>query len=424
MNIRCTPARLSGTVEAISSKSDAHRLLICAALSDKPTKIHCNIMSKDIEATVNCLKAMGAEVKTEKGMITVIPVEFGENVTLDCGESGSTLRFLMPVVSALGMNCKIIGHGRLPERPVSPLKEEMERHGVTFETGSTFPLSLKGKLTSGVFELAGNVSSQFISGLLFALPLLPGESKINLIPPVQSRSYLNITLSALRRFGIEIVEEENLYIIKGGQKYISPGELTVEGDWSNSAFFLCAGALNSDGITVKGLNMNSPQGDKKILEVLKRIGADVKTDGDSVSVKRNKLVGTIVDASDIPDLVPVISVLAALCDMGATHIVNAERLRLKECDRLAAMNETITNAGGFVSETDDGMIVWSDNFLTGGTFNGFNDHRVVMSAAIMSIGCSAEVDIMGAEAVNKSYPTFFEDFNSLGGKADVINDGK
>lgn len=424
MEMRCTPSGLSGRINAISSKSDAHRLLICAALSDKPTKINCNCLSKDIVATAECLKSMGADITVGNGAITVTPQPFNRKATLNCIESGSTLRFLLPVVSALGIDAIFKGQGRLPERPISPLKEEMEKKGITFHTGSEFPLHLTGDLQSGEYEIAGNISSQFITGLLFALPILNGDSKIKLIPPVESKSYLNITISALKKFGIEIIEEENLYIIKGNQQYKSPTEITVDGDWSNGAFFLCAGALSKEGITVTGLDVNSPQGDKKILEILRRMGADVTINGTEITVKKNRLFGTIVDASDIPDLVPIISVLAACCEKGATHIINAERLRIKESDRIQSVFNMLDTVGAAVSETDDGLVIWSDNEMVGRVVEGYNDHRIVMSAAILSSECSLPVDITDYKAVEKSYPHFFNDFNSLGGNANVINDRK
>lgn len=424
MEMRCTPAILSGKIKAISSKSDAHRVLICSALSDEPTKINCNVMSKDIASTVECLKNMGTEIFVSNGVISVTPAKFKKKAELDCGESGSTLRFLLPVATALGIDTTVIGHGRLPERPLSPLKEQMEKNGVTFETENTFPLHLTGSLKSGEYELAGNVSSQFISGLLFALPILDGDSVIKLIPPVESKSYLNITLSVLRKFGIEIREEDNLYIIKGNQKYVSPKEITVDGDWSNASFFLCAGAVSKEGITVTGLDTQSPQGDKGILKVLKRMGAEVTVDGDEITVKKNKLMGTTVDGSDMPDAVPIISVIASMCEKGATHIINASRLRLKESDRIKTTFNMLNSVGAAVSEMDDGLIIWGENDLIGGRIDGANDHRIVMSAAVLSSLCAIPIDIVGSEAVEKSYPHFFEDFNSLGGKANVINDGK
>ncbi len=421
MNILCTPAEISGKIKAISSKSDAHRLLICGALADVPTKVHCNVMSKDIAATVDCLKNMGAEIKVDGEIITVIPNRFNEKAELDCGESGSTLRFLLPVVSAVGIDATITGHGRLPERPISPLKEEMERMGVTFHNGNKFPLHLTGQLQAGEYEILGNVSSQFITGLLFALPLLNGDSKIKLIPPVESRSYLNITLSALRRFGIEIKEEENLYIIKGNQKYISPKEITVDGDWSNASFFLCAGALSEKGVTVTDLDINSPQGDKAILDVLRKMGADVQVNGTEITVKKNKLKGITVDAADIPDAVPIISVVASACE-GKTRIINAQRLRIKESDRIKSVVDMLKSVGGNIEETDNGMVIQGGVELKGGTVDGCNDHRIVMSAAILSSICKSDVTITDYKAVEKSYPYFFMDFNQMGGIGNVIND--
>ncbi len=419
--ISCTPSALGGKIKSISSKSDAHRLLICAALSQNETKLYCNVMSNDIAATIRCLKAMGTDISVKGNEIMVKPNRFKNKAELDCGESGSTLRFLMPVVSALGMETTINGSGRLPQRPISPLKEEMERNGVRFLNENKFPLHLKGQLQAGDYEIAGNISSQFITGLLFALPLLDGDSQIKIVPPVESRSYLNITINSLRKFGVEIEERENLYIIKGNQKYISPSEITVDGDWSNSAFFLCAGALSEKGVTVKDLDVNSPQGDKAILDVLTRIGADIKVSDAEITVKKNKLNAITVDASDIPDLVPIISVVATACN-GDTKIINAQRLRIKESDRIKSVCQMITSVGGSVTETDDGMIIHGGRSLNGGTVQGFNDHRIVMAASILSILCKNDVVITEYKAVEKSYPHFFDDFNKMGGKSNVLND--
>ncbi len=423
MTVNCTPSAISGKIQAISSKSDVHRLLICAALCENETKISCNVMSKDIAATVLCLKAMGTEISVRNNIITVTPKQFKNQATLDCNESGSTLRFLLPVVSALNINATIKGQGRLPQRPISPLKEEMEKKGVIFHTDNVFPLHLTGQLRSGEYEIQGNISSQFITGLLFALPLLKGDSKIKLIPPVESRSYLNITISVLRKFGIEIEEQENLYIIKGNQKYISPKEITAEGDWSNSSFFLCAGALSEDGVTVTDLDIHSPQGDKKIIDVLTSMGADVKISKNTVTVKKNVLHAVTIDGSDIPDAVPIISVVATACQ-GDMQIINAGRLRIKESDRIKSVVEMIQSVGGSVEETADGMIIHGGKTLSGGVVNGYNDHRIVMSACVLSILCTSYVEITDFNAVEKSYPDFFKDFNSLGGNTNVINDRK
>ena len=421
MNAKCTPSEISGTVRAISSKSDAHRILICAALSKKRTRIYCNVMSKDIAATISCLESMGTDISVDGDFITVIPKEFNKKAEIDCNESGSTLRFLMPVVSALGIDTIINGSGRLPQRPISPLKEEMEKKGVTFHTDNKFPLHLTGQLQSGEYEIQGNISSQFITGLLFALPLLNGDSKIKLIPPVESKSYLDITVSVLRKFGIQIDEQENTYTIKGNQQFISPEEISVEGDWSNASFFLCAGALCEKGVTVTDLDINSPQGDKKILEVLTSMGADVKISGNKITVKKNKLNGITVDASDIPDAVPIISVMACACN-GDTIIINAQRLRIKESDRIKSVVEMLHSVGGDVEETDDGMIIHGSATLNGGVVNGYNDHRIVMSASILSTLCKEDVIITDSNAVEKSYPDYFADFNKMGGNVNVLND--
>lgn len=421
MTVKCTSSVLSGTIKAISSKSHAHRVLICAALSQNKTKIYCNVMSKDIAATIDCLKSMGTEIFVDGDTITVIPKEFNKKSDIDCNESGSTLRFLMPVVSALGIDATITGHGRLPQRPISPLKEEMEKKGVTFHTGNDFPLRLTGQLQSGEYEIQGNISSQFITGLLFALPLLDGDSKIKLIPPVESKSYLDITISVLRQFGIGIDEKENLYIIKGNQKYISPEEIKVEGDWSNASFFLCAGALSEKGVTVTDLDINSPQGDKKILDVLSLMGADVTVNRNEVTVKKNKLKGITVDASDIPDAVPIISVVATACN-GDTKIINAGRLRIKESDRIKSVLDMLLSVGADAEETPDGIIIRGGKSLVDGVVNGYNDHRIVMSASILSSLCEKDVIITDSNAVEKSYPDFFADFKKQGGNANVLND--
>ena len=421
MTVNCTPSVLSGTIRAISSKSHAHRVLICAALSQNNTKIYCNVMSKDIAATVDCLKSIGTEIQVDGDIITVIPNQFNKKSDLNCNESGSTLRFLMPLVSVLGIDATFKGSDRLSERPFSPLKEEMEKKGVTFHTDNKFPLHLTGQLQSGEYEIAGNISSQFITGLLMALPLLNGDSIIKVIPPVESKSYIDITISVLRQFGIEIEEKENLYIIKGNQKYISPAEITVEGDWSNASFFLCAGALGEKGVTVTDLDINSPQGDKKILDILSTMGADVTISGNEITVKKNQLKGVTVDASDIPDLVPIISVVATACD-GDTRIINAGRLRLKESDRIKSVIKMLSSVGADAEEADDGIIIHGGKVLTGGIVNGYNDHRIVMSASVLSMLCEKDIVITDGNAVEKSYPDFWDCFNKMGGNANVIND--
>ncbi len=422
MNIRVTPQKLTGTVPAISSKSDAHRILIAAALSDVPTEIFCNVLSEDIRATAHCLQALGAEIEYGAGKIIVQPIaQTAKNVvTLDCGESGSTLRFLLPVVSALGKNGVFTGRGRLPVRPVTDLRQAMEAHGVEFSPAGEFPIHTNGVLTAGKFTLKGNVSSQYVTGLLFALPLLGGDSEIELLPPVESAAYIEMTLSTLRTFGIRVTQQGHSYFIKGKQQYCSPKTVTVDGDWSNAAFFLTAGALGGP-ITVTGLRQDSVQGDKAVLEVLRAMGAEVSVSGDAVTVSAMSLHGTQIDAKNIPDLIPILSVAAAYAKSGVTTVIHAERLRIKESDRLAAIHASLGQIGADCTETQDGLTIKSGKELIGGEVQGYNDHRMVMSMAVAATAARSAVVIRGAEAVKKSYPHFFEDFRKLGGKADVLN---
>ena len=423
MNAELTPHALSGTIPAISSKSDAHRVLIAAALSNAPTKIFCNVLSEDIRATADCMQALGAKIEYGDGVIAVEPIakaKTAEQVQLDCGESGSTLRFLLPVVSALGKNGVFSGRGRLPERPVTDLRNALAEHGVTFSPPWAFPIETEGQLTAGTFTLKGNVSSQYVTGLLFALPLLSEDSVIELLPPVESRAYIEMTLSTLRTFGIQVEQTENTYKIRGNQCYKTPGTVMVDGDWSNAAFFLTAGALGAP-VTVTGINVNSIQGDKAVLDILKEMGAKVDVHGDAVTVSPAPLHGVQIDASGIPDLVPILSVAAASTKDGVTTVTNAARLRIKECDRLAAVNETLTNLGVVCAETDDGLVIWSGEGIRGGDVFGFNDHRMVMSAAIAATVAREKVTIREAQAIRKSYPHFFADFSTLGGIVNVLD---
>ena len=425
MKVRLTPVKLCGSIPAISSKSDAHRLLIAAALSDRETEILCNVLSEDIRATARCLCALGARVDflADRMLVHPIPRENTAkevSVTLDCGESGSTLRFLLPVVSALGKNGVFTGGGRLPERPVTELREAMEAHGVRFSEQGVFPISTIGKLGIGTYTLRGDVSSQYVTGLLFALPLLSDDSTLRLLPPVESAPYIEMTLSSLMRFGIEVRREGHTYFIKGNQTYRSPGAVSVEGDWSNAAFFLTAGALGAP-VTVTGLNPDSPQGDKAILDILRRMGAAVETAGESATVSPGALHGIAQDMADIPDLAPIFSVAAAAARTGETAIQNAARLRLKESDRLAAIHRMLGSLGVSCTETADGLLIPGGQSISGGETSGFGDHRMVMAAAIASVLAETPVTIDGAEAVEKSYPHFFEDFKRLGGMVDVLD---
>lgn len=389
------PSSISGTVAAIASKSMAHRLMICSALADSPTEIQCRSTSRDIEATRSCL----ASIKDGTS-------------PLHCGESGSTLRFLLPVVAALGLDTAFYMEGRLPDRPLAPLDSQLTAHGAVLQKDGAM-LRVSGKLMPGEYELPGNVSSQYISGLLFALPLLDGPSKLTITDKIESAPYISMTLDALKQFGVEIIIKDNVYHIPSCA-YRSPGKAFVEGDWSNAAFWLCAGAI-SKPITVTGLDPNSLQGDKAVFDILRQFGAVCTQDADSFTVSPTPLHGINIDAAAIPDLVPILSVVAAKAE-GKTTIYNAQRLRLKESDRIETVCRLLTDLGGTVEQTADGMIIHGGTPMTGGTVDSCNDHRIAMAAAVASAICTDSVTVTGAEAVEKSYPHFWDDFEMLKSK--------
>jgi len=412
MNITLTKKEIDGTLAAIPSKSMAHRLLICAALSDAPTEIECHGTSADIEATINCLRALGTQINQQEKFIYVTPSPINQdNVVCDCGESGSTLRFILPILGALGKQSLLTLHGRLPERPMTPLTDVLSRHGCQVSSQGTNPLSIIGKLTAGRYQMPGHVSSQYISGLLFALPMLAGDSEIELTSPLQSAPYVAITLCALAQFGIHPAYDDQMIKIPGEQKYHSPGKVYVEGDWSNAAFMLCAGALGGQ-ITMNGLSSQSLQGDLKIIELLSRFGAKIEITKNHITVRKAPLHAIEIDAADIPDLVPILAVTAAGAQ-GTTVIRHIERLRLKESDRVSAVQALLTRLGAVVHIKDDAMEIVGTGVLQGGTVDSYGDHRMAMSAAVASLLCESPVTITGAQAINKSYPTFFEDFNTL-----------
>jgi len=417
VDVKIFPARLNGTVNAIPSKSQAHRALICAALADKPTRVECKGESEDILATVACLSALGAEIEREPGAYAVRPLKrevSGGVATLPCGESGSTFRFMLPIVCALGRKVCFTPKGRLPERPLSPLYEELVSHGAELSPQGSVPFYAGGRLTPGRYLLDAGVSSQFISGLLFALPLLDGDSELALTGNAESFPYVELTVAMLGEFGVKADFSGGVFSIPGGQMYRSSGAVHVEGDWSNAAFWLGAGAIGSGSVTCAGLDMQSRQGDRAILDFLAKFGAQVEVKGSSVSVSVGKLRGIEIDAKDIPDLVPILAVIGAAAE-GTTVIRNAGRLRTKESDRLAAVSAVLRVLGADVSETEDGLVLQGGTAFSGGEVSSHGDHRIAMSAAIAATVCTEPVVIHGAEAVNKSYPGFFDDLRLLGG---------
>lgn len=407
-----SPGPRTGAVQIPASKSQAHRMLICAALSKAPSRLVLDGFSADIKATVQCLEALGARCEETANGLSVTPVGVcPAQARLDVGESGSTLRFLLPVLGALGIRAEIQMHGRLPERPLSPLWEVLEAHGMQLRQDGAV-LHTAGQLCAGDYSLPGDVSSQFISGLLFALPLLGENSTLTVTGTLQSERYVAMTEQALAEAGIIMKKHRQVWQISGGQRYAAPAVQVVEGDWSSAAFFLCMGALTETGVSVFRLNPASLQADRAIMEILTRFGAELTISGQSVTVRRGALHGITLDAGPIPDLVPVVSCLAALCE-GETRIINAARLRLKESDRLQTTAALISALGGSARELPDGLIISGRGRLSGGTADACGDHRIAMSAAMAACGCEGPVTVLGSECVAKSYPAFWEDFASL-----------
>lgn len=385
MDITIKPGLLKGEITVIPSKSQAHRLLICAALADKPTQLVCSETNRDIEATADCLRALGAEITRTDSGYSIFPVKaVPEKATLNCGESGSTLRFLLPIAGALGLDATFQLEGRLPQRPLSPLWEEMERMGCSLSRPTETTVRCEGKLKSGEYVIDGGISSQFITGLLFAHALL-GECSLTVTGKLESQPYVDMTAEALRIFD--------------APRFHTPGHLTVEGDWSNGAFWLAANALGST-LTVRGLNTDSLQGDRAVISILRQLDAGTP----------------VIPAGDIPDLVPILAVCAAA--KGGCVFKNIRRLRLKESDRVASVIAMLEGLGG-KAEADENTLTVYGTGLCGGTVNSMNDHRIAMAAAIGATACKETVTILGAEAVSKSYPRFWEEYIRLGGNYEL-----
>ncbi|HKM40252.1 MAG TPA: 3-phosphoshikimate 1-carboxyvinyltransferase [bacterium] len=421
MRITCYPSQLQGSIAAIPSKSSAHRALIGSALADKPTRV---VMPKwegeDIQATIRCLTAVGASFHREENAYRVVPIrELPENPRLDCGESGSTLRFLLPVVAALGCGGRFEGSGRLPDRPIAPLIQALKQGGLKVD-GARLPLVLKGKLNPGKYQLPGSVSSQFISGFLLALPLLPAASSIELSDPLESSGYVKMTAALLEEFGLPVTATARGFFLPARSGYRSLGEVVVEGDWSNMAFFLAGGAV-SGAIQCLGLSLSTCQKDTAVLGLLGRFGAAVQWQGGTIKVNSRPLAGVAsINAGEIPDLIPILAVVAAYAT-GKTHFINAARLKLKESDRLQTTAALIQGLGGIADYGSDYLTVTGGSGLKGGVVNCCDDHRIAMAGAMAALGCREKTVLLGAQAVNKSYPTFFRDYHSVGGRFHVVN---
>lgn len=416
MNARITPSKICGEIVAPPSKSYAHRILIAAYLSGHKVCVHNAGNSNDVLATVGALQSLGAQVQVSNGSVTILRQTLPSKATVDCNESGSTLRFLLPVAAALNVNATFTGQGRLLSRPIRELAQALNGNGAKIDASDTDAFYVSGKLSAGEFTVPANVSSQYITGLLFALPLLDGDSKITLIGETVSAGYLDITLDVLQRFGIVIERTDYGYFVKGNQRYVATDDVTVEGDYSGAAFPLSLGAICGK-VTVKGLNALSLQGDAQIVRVLKKFGAKVTVRNDSVCVEKQHLNAIQLDCENIPDLVQIISVVASYAQ-GVTVLKNVNRLRLKESDRVQAIIEQL-HAAGIRCEFDNGCLFIYGGAPIGASFCGGNDHRTVMSATVLALAAKGESTIADCQPFSKSYPEFYNDISRLGGQIHV-----
>ena len=410
---------LKGEVTPPPSKSQAHRLLICAALAVEPCSIVCNSVNDDIMATMRCLNALGADITYTSGVFDVKPISIVKGGTLDCGESGSTLRFLMSVAAVLGADATFTGAGKLPQRPMGALTDVLAAHGMGFvrHSADELPVTCNGTLRGGEFSLPGNISSQYLTGLLFALPLAAEDSTIEVTGGLTSASYIDMTIDALRVAGISVERRGNIFRIKGGQQYRMPARVVVEGDWSSAAFWVVAGVIGKHPLTICGMNNESLQGDSAIIDHLRGMGAFISVEDDKVIAMPSHLFGTELDCMDTPDLVPILSVAAAVAQ-GTTVFTNVGRLRFKESDRLAAMKSVLSAFGIDSAVGEDTFTVYGGEPVAKATVDSFGDHRIVMSAAVLSSVAGGVTVIEGSGCVAKSYPSFFEDFAMLGGEVE------
>ena len=416
MDVIITPNKLHGEVIIPPSKSLSHRAIIAASLASGKSKISNVLYSNDIKATINAMRACGAKIEEFEDYLIIegSNVIRKENI-IDANESGSTIRFMIPIALVANEEVTFIGHNHLVKRPLDTFLEIFDKQGIKYERGEDYlPLKVKGGLKSGEFTVRGDISSQFITGLLYALPLLDGDSIIHISTEMESKGYIDLTIDILKMFGIEI-ENRNYqeFYIKGNQKY-KPCDYIIEGDYSQSAFFLVANALGAD-IKLKAMEEKSHQGDKKIIDDMKAFGFDSKFSNGELILSGNESKGAVIDFSQSPDLGPALTVLASL-SKGRSEFINASRLRIKECDRITCMKEEINKLGGNVTELQDGMIIDGVDMFHGGVVDSHNDHRVAMSLAMATLKMDGELKILNASSVSKSFPHFWKVFESLGGK--------
>lgn len=430
-DMKIYPNTLEGKVKIPPSKSMAHRAVICAALGDGTSKVSNIDFSDDIIATIDAMKSLGATIEKKEDYLEITGINSAKSNevrkqerVIDCNESGSTLRFLIPISLVFDGTNKFIGRGNLGKRPLNTYYEIFDRQGIEYSyKENELDLVVSGKIKNDEFRVKGNISSQFITGLLFALPLLDGDSKIVITTELESKGYIDLTLSAMRDFGIEVINNEyKEFVIKGNQVYKSR-DYRVEGDYSQGAFFLSADALGAN-VDVLDLKDNSLQGDREVIDILKRMNVNIESNNDTVKCSTDNLKATVIDGSQCPDIIPVLSAVAALAK-GTTEIINAGRLRIKECDRLAAVTSELNKLGAKITEKQDGLVIEGVDELEGGVeVWSHKDHRIAMTLAIASIKCKNPIVIKDYECVSKSYPHFFDDFKMLGGRVDEWNVGK
>ncbi|MBT3318754.1 MAG: 3-phosphoshikimate 1-carboxyvinyltransferase [Clostridia bacterium] len=417
--MRVYPSKMHGSVTIPPSKSVAHRAIIAAALSRGKSEISNIDLSSDIKATIRACEALGCEISIVHGepYHTVIVnggIHINDIAKIDCCESGSTMRFLIPIACAISGTKVFSGSGLLPIRPIDAYFEIFEQDGIVYKkpAEANLPLTVQGTLKGGDYVIDGSVSSQYITGLLFALPMLDVDSTITIVNKFESKGYVDITLSVLEQFGIEIVCAKEKFSIRGNQQY-KPQNMSVEGDFSQAAFFLTGGCISGD-ICVRGLSEKSLQPDKAIVDILRRMGGNIEYTTEGLGARKSALRGIEVDVSQCPDIVPPIAVAAALAK-GETQITGAARLRIKESDRLESVSTNLNNLGIETSVFSDGITIEGGVF-SGGCIDSFNDHRITMAFSMAALCASDIVDISGEDSINKSYPKFFEDYVSVGGK--------
>lgn len=424
MNVKIKPNEIKGKLKSIPSKSLLHRAIILSGIAKGRETIleQVNTISEDIKATLTCLEKLGAKTKVEGDSIRITSLGNikKSKVELHCKESGTTLRLLLPLVSTFSKEATVDCSESLRKRPIRELIETLEESGLYFKEKG-FPINISGNVTTDFFKISGDISSQYVSGLLLLSSLLDQRSSIYLTTKLESKAYVNITIKVLRDFGIIVNElEDGVFEIYGGRdKILPPKEYQIEGDWSNAAIFIVGGCLG-DSIKMSGLNLESSQGDKKIVEILKKAGAILTCSDDCISSNGSHLNSFEVDFSETPDLFPILSVVAAL-SKGQSILKGGERLKLKESNRIESTFQMLKSLGADVKKRDDGLIIQGKEILDGGIVNSFNDHRIVMSATMASIKCKEPVSIVNAGAVKKSYPNFFDDFKKVGGIFDVIS---